>query len=337
MDDADTSAGLAALEDRFHQGRLCLGTDIAEAAVAAAAAATEAAVGGNGMLGCGAWRPPPEVRLIVDPTLSVLARKLRMVGVDCTVAGEVLRARQPPPSPSPSAQLPPQPLPRPHEPSDEAGGDEAASGRGRRTLAGLNRVTIDGSAVDAHRRLAALEGRLLITAARRSKHPAPGATYRLLATDDATAQLAEVLTLLHLQEAVRHKNASRCGICNGDEWQTVPPSEVVGTSQVPGAVLRRQRVFYRCGLCAQIFWPNKAQPKSGKHEAPRGEEGSGGEAGSGTAATAEWRPTSQLVMALGANSQRGQMLREARGLHAALRTKLETPCVRNVQEAEYYY
>ena len=129
------------------------------------------------------WRPPPAVRLIVDPTLSVLARKLRIVGVDCAVAGEVLRARQ--------------------------ACDARSSGGGqRRPLAGLCRVTIDGSAVDAHRRLATLEGRLLITAARRAKQPPPGATYRLLATDDATAQLAEVLTLLQLTEAAAHTDAS---------------------------------------------------------------------------------------------------------------------------------
>eukprot|EP00966_Prymnesium_polylepis_P241667 5588540-Prymnesium_polylepis.1 len=48
--------------------------DIAEAAAAAAAAASAAADG----KAVSVWRPPPEVKLIVDPSLSILARKLRM-------------------------------------------------------------------------------------------------------------------------------------------------------------------------------------------------------------------------------------------------------------------
>ena len=53
----------------------------------------------------------------------------------------------------------------------------------------------------------------------------------------------------------------------------------------------------------------------------------------------EWRPTSQLVMALGANSKSGQMLREARGLRSALRRRLVEgePCVEPRLVAEFFY
>ena len=95
---------LASLEERFNKGRICLGTEIAEAAAAAAAAATQQQPRGSKDVGSqpavDVWRPPPNVKLIVDPTLSVLARKLRMVGLDCTVAGEVLRASPPQPQPA---------------------------------------------------------------------------------------------------------------------------------------------------------------------------------------------------------------------------------------------
>ena len=82
-------------------------------------------------------------------------------------------------------------------------------------------------------------------------------------------------------------------------------------------------------VCMQVFWPSGA-----KGESRRGAWS--GEGGGCASVEAEWRPSSQLVMALGANSKRGQMLREARGLHSALRTQLEPPRARAV-EAVYLY
>ena len=312
--------------------------DIAEAAAVAAQAATAAADGAP----VSVWRPPAEVKLIVDPTLSVLARKLRMVGIDCRVAGEGLRSRTVP-----------------------GGVDERQSG-GRRTLVGLSRVTIDGSAVDGHLRLAALDGRLLLTTARRAKQPTPGTSYRLLATTDASKQVAEVLTLLQLTEAVNATMSSRCGICNGSAWQRVRPSEVE-PSQVPKTVLRRQPVFYRCGVCSQLFWPCERRPAT--CPAPsRGRQQSITQSGNqpisttcpapsrgrqaaaaateraklagcadGAADVEEWRPSSQVVMALGSNARHGgQMMREARGLHSTLRLLLDPEPQTRVQ-ATYLY
>jgi len=49
-----------------------------------------------------------------------------------------------------------------------------------------------------------------------------------------------------------------------------------------------------------------------------------------------WRPSSRIVMALGANAQGGgRMLREVRNLHASLRVELEV--LQAVQGANYHY
>ena len=99
-----------------------------------------------------------------------------------------------------------------------------------------------------------VEGRLIVTSAKRQAFGQLGAVYRLLAPD-AGAQFAELLTVLGLPDAV-DAGGSRCGICNGDEWATLRPGQV-GAGQVPAGVLAAQRVFYRCGRCQQIFWPGE--------------------------------------------------------------------------------
>ena len=107
--------------------------------------------------------------------------------------------------------------------------------------------------VDSQYRRSALDGRLIVTTAKqRAISMLPGAAYRLLATE-ASAQFSELLTVLGLSDAV-DAGGSRCGICNGDDWHTLRPHEV-GEGQVPAVVLQRQRIFYRCGSCQQIFWP----------------------------------------------------------------------------------
>ena len=346
--------------------------DIAERAAAAAAAAT----GGDGAAvrpASATWLPPAAVRIIVDPTLSVLARKLRMVGIDCVVAGEVLRepratprAQQqqlsPPPSPPPPSLVEGQvvksgsstansssdgPLANgeiageiagPLANGGAAGGGEIAGGsvtlRSHRSLFGLLRVTINPSSIDVHLRVAALQGRLLVTSVKRTKQPAPCATYRLLETRDAGKQLAEVLDVLQLSAAAE-SDASRCGICNGDAWRSLRPHEV-SPSEVPRAILTRQTVFYQCGVCSQIFWPAVGKGRTVKST---GLADGGGAAESAVPVSAVFRPSSQIVMALGAKAKGGlsggAMLREARRLHADLRMKQEVP--RAVHGATYYY
>lgn len=138
----------------------------------------------------------------------------------------------------------------------DVSGDDVRGGssisRARRKV-GLLRVGIEASAVDSQYRRSALDGRLLVTTAKqRAISMLPGAAYRLLATE-ASAQFSELLTVLGLSDAV-DAGGSRCGICNGDDWHTLRPHEV-GEGQVPAVVLQRQRIFYRCGSCQQIFWP----------------------------------------------------------------------------------
>ena len=111
--------------------------------------------------------------------------------------------------------------------SPPAGGGEALDPgdiRGARRLVGLLRVGIEPKAVEGHMRCAAIDGRLLVTVAKRAATSFPGAVYRLLATEPG-AQFAELLAVLGLQEAV-DAGGSRCGICNGDEWCTLQPDQV---------------------------------------------------------------------------------------------------------------
>ena len=124
-------------------------------------------------------------------------------------------------------------------------------------------------------------------------------------------------------------------------------------AQVPGEVLALQCVFYRCGVCSQVFWPSGRQAKpsqrgrgglASSRPAPHGRDGDDGRSrGDGgdygapqTAAKVEaWRPSSQMVMALGCNSKSGgQMLREARGLHSKLRKLLDPELA---VAANYFY
>ena len=115
-------------------------------------------------------------------------------------------------------------------------GDDVRGGssitRARRVV-GLLRVGILAGEVESMLRKAALEGRLIITSAKKASS-LPGAAYRLLATD-TSAQFSEVLAVLGLSDAVE-AGGSRCGICNGDKWQTLRPAQVA-PGQVPAAVL----------------------------------------------------------------------------------------------------
>ena len=169
---------------------------------------------------------PPAARLALDCSLSVLARKLRMVGVDAAVVGQVLRS----------------------------GGKPKQR---ELTNNGLLRVQIDSSRVEAHQRRGAIEGRLLVcpprhpSSKRKDEQGLPGASYRLLAAN-ADAQFAELLEVLGIREAVE-AGGSRCGICNGAEWRTLCAGELRG--QVPEAVRTEEGEFYQCGVCLQVFWP----------------------------------------------------------------------------------
>jgi len=136
-----------------------------------------------------------------------------MVGLDCEVAGEAVC-------------------------SDVAG------------LQGLLRMKVDVAQQDVALRRAAAQGRLIVTGAERSEESLPGVHYRLLATD-ADEQFAELLEVFGLQ-ALLEQGASRCGICNGNEWRTLAPADVV--DHVPQAVVESGLEFYQCGRCGQIFW-----------------------------------------------------------------------------------
>ncbi|CAK0793315.1 unnamed protein product, partial [Prorocentrum cordatum] len=128
-------------------------------------------------------------RATVEHSLAALARKLRMVGIDCEVAGELLRT-------------------------------------GATGLQGLQRVKIDVSLQDTAFRRAAALGRLIVTQVARTAEAFPGVHY-LLHAKDADAQFSELLEVFSLQEALS-SGGSRCGICNSNNWSTLRPGDVEG-------------------------------------------------------------------------------------------------------------
>jgi hypothetical protein len=101
-------------------------------------------------------------------------------------------------------------------------------------------------------------GRLIVTQAKKMGTAFPGAVYRLLAAEPG-AQFAELLAVLGLSDAV-DAGGSRCGICNGDEWRTLR-SEEVEPGQVPAAVLKQQKEFYKCGKVGLIGLERVSLPR----------------------------------------------------------------------------
>jgi uncharacterized protein with PIN domain len=162
--------------------------------------------------------------VIMDGSLAPLARKLRMIGVEARVAGEMLR-------------------------------ETATSSRHvaltARQGGGLRRVTICQQRAESELRRAAAEGTLRLCAPT-TKHAAMrGPLYHMLATE-VDAQFAELVEVLGLHEALVAGD-SRCGVCNSAAWRTLSANEVAG--RVPAAVAANESVFYECGHCLQIFWP----------------------------------------------------------------------------------
>ena len=155
-------------------------------------------------------------RVMLDASLVACARRLRMIGVDAAVAGEVLRKEATP----------------------------------RRPLDGCDRVHVIASKVDTDLRQAALEGRLVVVASSRKRAPG-GACYVVRGTTP-DQQFDELLDVLGERGAVATWG-SRCGICNGCDWHTLAPDAVRG--EAPPGVLADASEFYRCGVCGQLFWP----------------------------------------------------------------------------------
>ena len=232
----------------------------------------------------------PDVKLIVDPSLSVLARKLRMVGLDTQVAGEVIKPHQETGMMISPAVAAVEAAANGADNRDlQNGGSEAwrnKSQNGVRRVVGLLRVGIEASNVEGQYKRSAIEGRLIVTTAKQKKlDQLPGAAYRLLSTE-AGAQFAEVLAVLGMSDAVE-AGGSRCGICNGDAWLTLTPDQVE-VGQVPPAVLRKQDVFYKCGCCMQIFWPGEKYESTMEGLRAEGREQQAQEAADAPLRTAMW-------------------------------------------------
>jgi len=199
------------------------------------------------------------VQVCLDGALSAVARKLRMIGVDAVVAGEVLRT-----SASSTA-------------TGSGNRDDGAESTPRsrsyaRKTTGVGRVRVDGLSAEAHWRTAVLEGRLLVATSHGNKalqSQNGGGVYRMLApVSNPGAQFSELLEVLGLNSVPTEDNpqngmgwGSRCGICNSGAWETLDAqaafSEGMISEQVWQMHARSATPFYRCGYCAQVFWPGE--------------------------------------------------------------------------------
>ncbi|KAJ1445319.1 hypothetical protein M885DRAFT_550313 [Pelagophyceae sp. CCMP2097] len=158
-------------------------------------------------------------KLLLESSLQGVARKLRMVGVDAAVAGERVVA-----------------------PS------------GRRWRGGLDRIRVDATLADGDYVAAALEGRLIVAPHNKRTIVGTGAFYRLSAARGKAdaAHFSELLAILGLDDALTEWG-SRCGICNGDSWQTLDGEDPSVAGEAPIGL--KVDVFFRCGVCRQLFWP----------------------------------------------------------------------------------
>jgi len=203
-----------------------------------------------------------DVQVCLDGALSAVARKLRMIGVDAVVAGEVLRTST---EPAKSGSN-----------SKNGGGGSAeevprSRSYGRKTT-GVGRVRVDGLSAEAHWRAAALEGRLLVATSHGNKalqSQNGGGIYRMLApVSNPGAQFSELLEVLGLNSIPTEDSpqngmgwGSRCGICNFGAWETLDARAAFSEGLISEKVWRMHAhsatPFYRCGNCAQVFWPGE--------------------------------------------------------------------------------
>ena len=102
-------------------------------------------------------------------------------------------------------------------------------------------------------RVARSEGRVVLTADRSlagHAHPC-GARILLISGRSDGRRLASILIAAKEANVDLVRDGPRCSICGG-ALQTLRRANVAG--QVPLAVERRHRLFYRCLACGHYFW-----------------------------------------------------------------------------------
>lgn len=115
---------------------------------------------------------------------------------------------------------------------------------------GFDTLYWEAGKLDEAVRLAAAEGRVLLTRSRRMSRE-KGGRVLVVEQDDPSRQLPEVLSRLGLKvEGARC--FTRCLRCNA-VLRNVPKGEVEG--KVPDFIFRTYDSFHSCPRCGRIYWP----------------------------------------------------------------------------------
>ncbi len=102
-------------------------------------------------------------------------------------------------------------------------------------------------------KMAAEENRVLITSDEVLHRVAlkKGLGAVLLRENDDLGRMVTVFRKLGLRPELLRLEASRCSVCNGS-LEVVKKEGLVNL--LPGNILERHRIFYRCISCRKIFW-----------------------------------------------------------------------------------
>jgi uncharacterized protein with PIN domain len=116
---------------------------------------------------------------------------------------------------------------------------------------GFDTVYWGGGKLEEAAKVAAAEGRMLLTRSRRLQQGGEGFQVLIVLANDPEGQIHQVLSDLKLRPAA-DQFFSRCLICN-EALLPVPKGEVEG--RVPDFIQRSYDSFHICPQCRRIYWP----------------------------------------------------------------------------------
>jgi uncharacterized protein with PIN domain len=116
---------------------------------------------------------------------------------------------------------------------------------------GFDTVYWRGGKLEEAAKVAAVEGRVLLTRSRRVQKGGEGLQVLVVETNDPEGQIHQVLSDLKLRPAA-DQIFSRCLMCN-EALLPVPKGEVEG--RVPDFIQRSYDSFHICPRCRRIYWP----------------------------------------------------------------------------------
>lgn len=116
---------------------------------------------------------------------------------------------------------------------------------------GYDAVYWRGGKLEEAAKVAAAEGRVLLTRSRRVQEKDEGLQILVVEANDPKEQIQQVLFDLKLRPAA-DQIFSRCLMCN-EALLPVPKGEVEG--RVPDFIHRSYNSFHICPRCRRIYWP----------------------------------------------------------------------------------